>query len=115
MGAGTTTMMPLLLLGAHLVGDFVTQTRRMAAQKLTDWRVRASHVTAYTAGFAVVLLLAPLNWAPYAGLLAAIWVTHFITDSRRWSPRDPWPPKQIMVDQTIHVLTLALLGVAFGL
>ena len=113
--APNTSMVPLLMLGAHLTGDFILQTGYMAAHKLTDWRVRAWHVTAYTSPFALVLLAAPLPWPRYGILLASIWVTHFITDSRRWVSDDHWAPRPILVDQSIHIMSLGLLGLAVGL
>lgn len=111
----STSMVPLLLLGAHLTGDFILQTSYMAANKMASWRVRAWHVTAYTSPFVLVLLVTPLSWPRYGILLASIWVTHFITDSRRWVSDDNWAPRPILVDQAIHIMSLGLLGLAVGL
>lgn len=108
-------MTGLMLIAAHMVGDYITQNDWMAAHKLTDWRVRALHVTAYTLGFAPVAWWAGLAVWPAVAFLALVWVTHFITDSRRWASGEKWPPKPILVDQAIHLTTLAVLGAAFGL
>jgi hypothetical protein len=110
-----SSMLPLLMLGAHLVGDFVTQTDHMAAHKLTNWRVRAVHVTTYTVGFALVLLLTRVSWTHYGVGVGLIWITHYITDSRRWVTSVNWPPKEIMVDQAIHVMSLGVIGILMGL
>lgn len=102
-------MLGLDLLAAHMVGDYILQTDRMAARKLSDWRVRAVHVVAYSLPFSVVLAAHgyPGEWRTFMALLM---VTHFITDSRRWASGEKWAPKPIMVDQTIHLVTLAVLG-----
>ncbi len=139
-----TQMMPLLFVAAHMIGDFVTQTNWMASNKFVTYEerktnmlaihdervyevhyvatnfwfsafVRAIHVTVYTLGFVLVLLLTPLSWKAYFGMLAAIWVCHFITDCRRWASPVPWPPKPIMVDQALHFAQLAVIAALFGL
>lgn len=109
-------MIALALIAAHMVGDYIVQTGWMAAHKLTDWRVRMVHVTAYTLCFApVIFLMTDLDQRQASWMLSLIWVTHFITDSRRWASDKQWCAKPIMVDQTIHLVTLAMLGAAFGL
>jgi hypothetical protein len=105
----------LLLASAHMVGDFVTQNEWMAANKLCDWRARLVHVAVYTAGFVPVVLLTPLTWEHRGIFLALLFVTHFVTDGRRWASGDKWPPKPILVDQSIHVATLGALAMLFGL
>ena len=103
-------MNSLDLIAAHMVGDYITQTPYMAANKLADPRTRAWHVSTYTAGFILLVLLssAPL-WRKVL-FLSLVWATHFITDSRRWASGEQWPPKPILVDQSIHLATLALLS-----
>ncbi len=108
-------MLGLLFLAAHLVGDYITQNQWMAAHKLNDWKVRAVHVTVYTLGFVPVVLITGLSIGHVGALLGLIWLTHFITDCRRWASGEKWPPKPILVDQAIHVTTLAILGIAFGI
>ena len=103
-------MIGLDLLAAHMVGDYVLQTDEMAKRKLTDWRVRLLHVICYCLPFICLFAMIdqdmPGGWL-FLGLLA---LTHFITDSRRWASGEKWPPKPILVDQTIHLVTLALLA-----
>ena len=50
-------MLPLYLIAAHLVGDFVFQTRWQAAAKLTDRYARAAHVSTYLLAFVPVVVL----------------------------------------------------------
>lgn len=108
-------MIALLLLAAHMVGDYILQTDWMAANKLHDWRARLAHVFVYTSAFSPVGVYARLFPGELLAFLAAVFVTHFVTDSRRWASGAKWPPKPILVDQSIHVATLAALGVIFGL
>jgi hypothetical protein len=133
-------MTSLLFLAAHMVGDYVTQTNWMAANKLVRTEVfcttimgepghphreivnfwhsamaRTIHVALYTAGFVPVAYLSGLRGQNAAAFLAAVFVTHWLTDCRRWASGDKWPAKPILVDQTIHIATLAAIGVYFGL
>jgi len=105
----------LTILACHMVGEYVTQTDWMAAHKLTDWRARLAHVATYTAGFTFVALQAQMSPARAAVFLLSIFVPHFIVDTRRWASGDVWPPKPIMVDQSIHAVCLALAAAAFRL
>ena len=102
-------MIGLDLLAAHMLGDYVLQTNWMAKRKLSEWRVRLLHVLLYAIPFALIAVLRadPPQSAAFVGLLI---VTHFITDSRRWASGEAWPPKPILVDQTIHLVTLAVLA-----
>jgi len=108
-------MIALALLAAHMIGDYIMQTGWMAANKLLNWRARAIHVTAYTAAFIPVVVLTKLNLSMMLLFVALVWITHFITDCRRWASADQWAPKPILVDQSIHIATLAILGIAFRL
>lgn len=98
-------MTALIVLALHMLGDFVTQTDDMAKLKFLDWKVRTVHVFLYTGPFYVLGINAgwPL-WVPFA-----IFAAHWITDCRRWASGDKWPPKPIMVDQTLHILQLAII------
>jgi hypothetical protein len=108
-------MISLLLLGAHMLGDYVLQTHQMSMRKLTDARVRTQHVLLYTLAFVPVVLVVRMPYWRAWAFLGLVFVTHWITDSRRWASGAQWPPKPILVDQTIHITTLAVLGVVFGL
>lgn len=108
-------MIGLWLLAAHMVGDFITQNQWMADNKLRCPRVRAFHVTVYTLGFVPVVIFATSDWRRAVGFLLFLWAAHFVTDSRRWASGEKWPAKPLMVDQTIHIVTLAVLGSGFEL
>lgn len=108
-------MIALALLAAHMVGDYILQTGWMAANKLNHWWPRFIHVCLYTLCFWPVLMATELDGWHTAQFLGLVWVTHFITDSRRWASDKQWCAKPIMVDQTIHITTLAVLGYSFGL
>lgn len=107
-------MRSLDLLAAHLCGDYVLQTDEQATQKLHSASVRAAHVTTYHAPFLVAGLVTRVNTKRLATFLALSWVTHFVTDSRRWVSGEEWPPKPILVDQAIHIATLTVLNRVVG-
>lgn len=87
----------LYLIAAHLIGDFVLQTRWQAARKLTDYNYRARHVGAYCVPFLPIAAWRVLTghvgiadghahaaaWA-LACFLVWLAVLHFFTDSRRF-------------------------------
>jgi hypothetical protein len=108
-------MTALGLAAAHMVGDYIAQTGWMAANKLADWRIRAIHVTCYCACFVPVLVVAGVTGQNLGGFLLLLWLTHFITDSRRWASGEQWPPKPILVDQAIHLATVYVLATSFGI
>lgn len=105
----------LLIVAGHMVGDYVFQTNWQAARKLADWRVRLWHVLLYTLAFAPVPFVAGMSTSRGLLFLAAVFVPHFIVDCRRWASAEPWPPKPILVDQSLHAACLAVAAVAFGL
>lgn len=97
------------LLACHMVGDYIFQTSDMAAKKLTEWPTRLLHVLAYNLPFMVLCLLTGAT-GPKVGLFLLLNVViHFIVDSRRWASGKDWAPKPILVDQSIHLVTLAAL------
>lgn len=92
-----------------MLGDYITQTGYMAANKLTDPRVRAAHVSIYVLGFVLPVMLQKVSFSRKTAFILSLWLSHYITDSKRWASGEEWPPKPILVDQTIHALSLALL------
>lgn len=141
-------MIALYLLAAHLVGDFVLQTRWQAAGK-AGWtteavELRARHVLAYCVPFVPLAIIYAPDTRRALGFMAWLYVLHFLTDSRRFAstvgdwvswtftgagetydvgerhgeaiegcPRllpNPWTPIPILIDQTLHVCQIALLG-----
>lgn len=103
-------MLGLDLLAAHMLGDFVLQTEHMAQHKLRNWRVRALHVTVYCVPFLLLVWLHGPGLASGATFVGLVWVTHFLLDSRRWGTGSTWQHKSMMVDQSLHVATLAVLA-----
>jgi ABC-type amino acid transport system permease subunit len=106
-----------LLLG-HVVGDFLLQTRWMAAHKAAQWLPLAVHAAVYTVSVAVLgSLVGTLHlWA-----LAVLFVSHMALDHRRfvrwWSrvvqgvtPGAPEAWVIIMADQSFHLLVMGLVA-----
>jgi hypothetical protein len=107
--------MELILLASHMFGDFITQTDWMASNKFINWKARLFHVSVYTLGFVPIPFIAHMKLISALLFLGLIFITHFITDCRRWVSGEKWAPKPIVVDQTIHVITLAILALIFKL
>lgn len=105
-------MIGLMMLAAHMAGDFLFQTKWIAENKLKSWEARFVHCLIY------VMCFIPVEW--YAkhymgvkdtfGLGFWLFTTHFIADSRRWASDEHWEHKPFFVDQTIHIITLAIIG-----
>lgn len=160
-------MIVMWLLAAHLLGDFVLQSRVHAALKFQDRVQRTSHVLWYVVPFVPIVVVATwpqdTAWWKGAAFLLGLAVLHWITDTRRfysnigdclawwaslhadpvgckkvwlehaleraetgtlraidvddaavrWPPPNPWPTLPLAIDQTLHVLQLALLGSLF--
>ena len=103
-------MYGLDLIAAHMVGDYILQTNHMAINKLQCWKTRAIHVTTYAIPFFGLMLLYEASLIQKVAFVVLLWLTHFVTDSRRWASAEGWAPKPILVDQTIHLATLAVLA-----
>ena len=101
------------LIVGHLVGDFILQTRWMAAKKATEWPPLIAHSAVYTA---VLFLFAQMAGGLSFQAAAVIFGSHLLLDKRiftnYWSQRiasqeaNGW--LRIMVDQTCHVIVLAV-------
>lgn len=107
---------------AHLVGDFLIQTRNMAEHKATDWSWLLRHIAAYMAFVTIVIVWYAISfdvpaWLTIASLLFVA-VTHIILDRRTftaWWVRTvtqasdiPW--LSVVVDQVFHILALAVVA-----
>lgn len=104
------------LLVGHLVGDYLFQTRWMAEKKANEWLPLIVHSVTYSA---VVTLLA----LPAGGLsppaVVLVFCAHLLLDRREFI--NFWAKKitrtensgwlKIMLDQTWHVIVLALAAV----
>jgi hypothetical protein len=107
------------LIAGHMLGDWIVQTDWQAANKTTSWRANQMHVATYH-----LTLLAAVGWYAWRWelipALAASWVLHSFIDRR-------WPVKRLLqltrspafaetslgiltADQTLHVVTLALMA-----
>jgi hypothetical protein len=124
-----------------MVGDFVFQTRWQADGKFDDERLRARHVAAYTLPFVFVGAAYTTSvWRVAAGLIFLVGA-HYLTDSRRFRSTlgdvlvwhlwrkgrtiegregkklrllpNPWLTLPLAIDQTLHVVQLAVLGSVF--
>jgi hypothetical protein len=113
---------PLLLAG-HLIGDWVVQTDRQAADKTTSWHANQAHMLTYH--LTLVAFVLPVwhnRWLLLA--LTVSWLTHSLIDRR-------WPVHRLMhatgshgfaeqtwgviaVDQALHISILAILSALAG-
>jgi Protein of unknown function (DUF3307) len=75
----------LLVLAGHLLGDFVAQTDRQAANKEISWRADLVHVLTYHVTMAVLVVPVWHDWRSTAFLSISI-ATHALVD-RRWPTR----------------------------
>lgn len=109
----------LLVLAGHLLGDFIAQTDRQAANKEWSWRADLSHVLTYHLTMAVLVLPAWPGWRAVAFLSISI-ATHALVD-RRWPTRlilattgskgfSTMSWSVIATDQALH---LSILAIAF--
>ena len=119
-------MLALYLLAAHLVGDFVFQTRWQAERKLRDYEYRARHVLVYCVPFVPIAVVFSRDWRYAGGFMSWLLVLHFATDSHRfrstlgdyisWQFQDPIPNPAAQIrprvggmwDQTDEELVVAM-------
>jgi hypothetical protein len=102
------------LLAAHLVGDYIFQTDEEAKKKFTERKHLEKHVFKYTLAFVPFLFFSNASGQSKASFLALLALTHYITDSRRWSSGEDWPSRPILVDQALHAVQLAILRRILG-
>jgi hypothetical protein len=124
----TTTIVFLVLLSSHLVGDWVTQSDWQATNKTRSWAALAAHVGRYHLVMALLLLVPILRhgWPAWKALLilGVSAASHAIID-RRWPVRAllravgsqglatlEWGV--IAVDQALHLSILAMLAMLLG-
>lgn len=101
--------MDIDLIAAHLTGDYLLQSDHMARNKLADWHVRLQHVSLYTLPFALIAAASRAGWRRALLFVILVFFSHFITDSRRWASAGSWAPKPIIIDQSLHIVSLAVL------
>ena len=124
----TTTVVFLVLLSGHLVGDWVIQSDWQATNKTRSWAALAAHVGRYHFVMGLLLLVPVVRDGWPAGkalaVLAVSAATHALIDRR-------WPVRALMrvagspgfatiewgviaVDQALHLSILAILAVLLG-
>ena len=105
-------MIPLWFIALHMLGDFVLQNNWMAKNKFTNSIALLLHVSVYSIPFFILgYLTLPI---PLAFVMTSIiFILHTITDSDRWITNKEWPPGEILADQTLHALQLALIAQMF--
>lgn len=103
-------MLALDLIAAHLIGDFLLQNGYLADHKLADWRVRLLHISLYSLPFVLVMIVHGVALERAALFLGLNFAIHFVIDSRRWVSGEDWAPRPIVFDQTLHIVTLAVLA-----
>lgn len=108
-------MIGLMMLAAHMAGDFLLQNKWMAENKLKDWAVRWVHCLVYLMCFVPVEAYykfthpdLPKNHMFGFGFL--IYGTHFLIDSYVWASGKEWEHKPFIIDQTLHIIVLAVIG-----
>jgi hypothetical protein len=106
-------MLGLWLAALHMLGDYILQNNWMAANKFRCWKARTIHVALYTVPFMLFAGAYTRDAGRMAAFALSVFVLHWITDCRRWASAEPWPPKPILVDQTLHALQLAVCGSLF--
>lgn len=115
------TLFSYLIVG-HLVGDYLLQTRWMAAGKAIKWVPLLTHCLVYTSVISLSFLIGT-GMLP-ACAVSLIFISHVILDRRRfvawWTKtimgvKDGEPAwLAIMADQVFHILILAFVSHIWG-
>lgn len=103
-------LLGLDLIAAHMVGDYILQWDWIAINKRKHLAVLIAHCILYAAPFALVSLFHTDSPQKRTFFFVAIIFTHFFVDKFNWQLGSPWPPKGILVDQTLHIVILAILA-----
>jgi hypothetical protein len=106
------------LLVAHLVADWMLQNDWIARNKQRRWFTGAIlvHCTVYALVLVAALWVAPVTQPPYFLFAALVFLTHWLIDAfnlagvwMAWFHQSDVIFVRIMVDQTMHIVILALL------
>lgn len=98
----------VVLLLAHLLGDFPLQTNQVFKMKLASKRGLSLHIAIHIVTAAILIE----NWWQYWDLLLVLAIVHFLTDYikiRLQKMEQPLTPGFI-ADQIAHILTIVLLA-----
>lgn len=99
----------LILLSAHLTGDYYLQSQRLAKEKENQYPMLLKHALIYTACVLFTVLIIESPW----WLLLALVLSHCLIDSLKfWLSRTKLPkPLLYAADQTLHLIALWLAAV----
>lgn len=106
-------LLPLLIV-AHLVGDFLLQNDKMAANKAKSHRACLSHINAYNIPFVVLYVFGIAPWSLALPILAQHYVQDRYALHLRWmnfygqTPPERWQTGPLCVDQAMHLAWIAL-------
>ena len=94
------------ILTAHLIGDFIFQTKRIIERK-REWKIFFLHIITVT--LITYLLLGEFHWQ----ILLVVFLTHFIIDAMKlyWM-KDSW--LSFTIDQGSHLIVLIGLALVFS-
>jgi hypothetical protein len=99
-----------LLILSHFIADFPLQPGWLVRNKTKLWGL-ALHVSIHLA--VMLILIGESRWVLAWPYLAAIAVTHFFIDAGKnlvWRWRPQWVAGPYLVDQFLHLLTIALVA-----
>lgn len=99
----------LVLLSAHLLGDFYLQWENLAKKKGDNYSWLLLHAFIYTVCVSVIFLVADVKWQ----LLLFAAASHWLIDSFKWFLKKTKLPRAILFisDQALHGITLWLLAI----
>jgi hypothetical protein len=108
-----TTLIVVLLVWLHFVGDFILQNDKMAQGKSKSNLVLLYHVAVYSAPFAIIMPFVMDVSLAVVFVIANLWM-HFIVDyitsrvtSRLWAANERhWFFTAIGLDQALHMTCL---------
>lgn len=103
-------LLGLDLLAAHMVGDYILQNDWMAKNKRKYFGVLVFHSVVYALSFGLLAQFYTNDPVKRALFFVGIIFAHVLVDKVDWQMGNPWPPKGILVDQTIHIVVLAILA-----
>ena len=103
----------MLILAAHMLGDFLLQTDWMADNKKCDLLALSVHVTIYTFCQAIAFHFMAFNNPDMRSFaipaMSLIWLSHFVVDTVDFQKGHKWAQRGFWLDQSWHILTLVVI------
>ena len=103
----------MLILAAHLAGDFLLQSGWMAYNKKLNIIALLLHTSIYTLLQAVAIIAISYHYPPIIDsiwwILGSIFISHAVIDKIEFCQNDEWDQKCFWVDQSWHAVTLAII------